>query len=1108
MQTTDILCIQEHWLLNFEKRLIQDYCENHEYIIKAADDADPRIDHKSIRGYGGTAIIWNKSITDKIKPIDIDNNRICTLLIRTEPPCCLINVYMPSKSTNGDSEYQNTLAEIREIKKTYENTHEVILCGDMNASLIRDNPRDKAFKDFITTEGLLADHSMDSKSTFWHHNGKYQSQIDYILSSKKIMRTNIHEMDPLNTSDHTVLSIKVEVNFPIGETKQSKHKEIRTKPKWDKGDIAAYKSKVKEKVHEVNTQENVTNKLDKLVQILHRAGKKTIPSYRKLKKVKLKHGKGLWNRDISATSKQSKQLFKQWKDSDKKDETLKLELKESKRRLRRLQRQASARIRVEENSRLMTASTTDNKTFYRIIQNQRKSKNENTQVLWIDEKEVTDKLDIMKAWEGHFQDLATPANNSDLKEKSKLAKMQNEIIEESVLQTPEPIRPVTHSEVEKAIRSLNNGKAEDLDGIAAEHLKLAGEAIIPPIADIINDIFIQLDIPDDLKKGSLTPVLKKNKDKRIPGNYRGITVTNSFTKVLEAILKDRIDQIFDPQQSKLQRGFTTKSSSLNAAYLITEVYNYHKEMGKPLILVSLDAQKAFDTVNHEILFNKLYHFGIQDKLWILLRNLYRNSTASIKWEGMLSEDIHLLQGTKQGAKLSTTLYKCYHDTTLQAIERSNLGAAIGPMKVPAPTCADDTALLANTQEEMQAMLNIVNFCTERDLITINPTKSEVLLFGKKTEANLQLGEQDIKENKIVKHLGVHRNQKNKSDIENRIKIGRNTIYSLLGPGLSARRGFSPITAFSLWKTYVVPRILYGLEILDSSKTDMEKLERFQRQICKHLQSLPDRTASVAVYSLLGVEPIESQLDRNILALFMNIARLDTSLENEILSYFTKTQVKNSLYRKVSDISDKYEIGDPEDLFHNPPTKHQWKTHLNTAVRKYWKEKWKEEKQEKVSLQYLHLQDEPVNNPHNIWACINPVEHEVKRAEIKVRLVTGTYMLQSNISKYNQQEMPATCQICNKEDENLSHLLLKCEAYNEERSAFEEKLQQIVAPVDKDILETLRRKCLLLQITLDCTHPDVTQLIGEKPKLLRQIERTTQLYCHKVHMKRADYLSTK
>ncbi|CAG2243426.1 unnamed protein product [Mytilus edulis] len=179
-----------------------------------------------------------------------------------------------------------------------------------------------------------------------------------------------------------------------------------------------------------------------------------------------------------------------------------------------------------------------------------------------------------------------------------------------------------------------------------------------------------------------------------PENYRGITVTNTFSTVLESLLKDRIEPTLLPKQSKLQRGFTEKASSLNTAFIVTQTTDCYKELLRELFLLTLDAQKAFDKLNHEILFNNLYHDGICGGIWILLRNLYRNMSIQVIWNNSLSGEVKVTQGVRQGAKLSTMLYKRYNNNILKALERSDIGAEIGNIKVMAPTCPDDIAVLA------------------------------------------------------------------------------------------------------------------------------------------------------------------------------------------------------------------------------------------------------------------------------------------------------------------------------------------------------------------------------------------------------------------------------
>ena len=106
-------------------------------------------------------------------------------------------------------------------------------------------------------------------------------------------------------------------------------------------------------------------------------------------------------------------------------------------------------------------------------------------------------------------------------------------------------------DVKKVIQQLKNGKAADYAGLTSEHLKHAVDEVAPSITNIINAMFTKAEIPEELKTGIITPVLKKGKEKTVPTNYRGITVMPLIGKLVEAIIKDRINPI--PYSGKISR---------------------------------------------------------------------------------------------------------------------------------------------------------------------------------------------------------------------------------------------------------------------------------------------------------------------------------------------------------------------------------------------------------------------------------------------------------------------------------------------------------------------------------------------------------------------------
>ena len=164
--------------------------------------------------------------------------------------------------------------------------------------------------------------------------------------------------------------------------------------------------------------------------------------------------------------------------------------------------------------------------------------------------------DILNMWKEHFETLSTVDLNQHFEcEKYHLCTIQNGIIEHFE-KGKINIEPVKDAEVVKAIKTLKIGKSPDIDGITTEHYNNASTELLPIIVHILNTIVEQLDIPQLLKSGILTPVLKKNKDRRNPSNYRGIAVSKIFTKRLQSVLKDRIDKKIEVIQNPLQRRFT------------------------------------------------------------------------------------------------------------------------------------------------------------------------------------------------------------------------------------------------------------------------------------------------------------------------------------------------------------------------------------------------------------------------------------------------------------------------------------------------------------------------------------------------------------------------
>ena len=142
---------------------------------------------------------------------------------------------------------------------------------------------------------------------------------------------------------------------------------------------------------------------------------------------------------------------------------------------------------------------------------------------------------MLQGFANYFEDLATPKETCsvDYDEDYKMrAELKETILfdlysnnNRCTTDHVAPIMPLNLSEIKKIVCSCKNGKAQDDTMLTAEHFKYAGDGALSDLKTIINKMLLTKYIPPKLLHGMLTPILKKNKDKKNPSNYRGITVT-------------------------------------------------------------------------------------------------------------------------------------------------------------------------------------------------------------------------------------------------------------------------------------------------------------------------------------------------------------------------------------------------------------------------------------------------------------------------------------------------------------------------------------------------------------------------------------------------------
>ena len=563
--------------------------------IRCFDCNEPISNFQVPRGRGGVAILWPIERDKYIKKLTDGNERIIAAEIQTKnKPICLINVYLPTKMANSDNQYQENLDILQTMIDKYVDSHTIIICGDMNGSLSieRNNSHDAKLKSFMKLNEFHLHTDVRNQSTFYHHDGKSKSQIDYIIANDDVIESiTFFDQDHLNSSTHIPVKAKLSSKMATMKTK-TRTSCTAYKLLWDKTDRQEYENTfncILTQNMDKSEEYTIDKKLDYLTRVMRETAEQIVPK-RLIRLDGFKWKASPKVRELIGTSKYKHRLWDQ-AGRPRDGHNLFLDKKEAKKALRKQQRKERSIERELFMKKL--ESKPDQKTFFQLIRrNHAEVKSKIPDCIKKGEKTANTPEEQRDLFAEYFKELATPKdapnfNNQHLKESERRFKLINEI---SKSEEKKKII-VTIEEVEKAIQKLNSGKAADEYGITAEHVKFAGSKIYTLYQDIFNQIFQEGRVAQSFKTGVITPILKKSKDQMLTENYRGITITSVHGKVFEYILLKKTT-IAKDGQSNMQFGFTEGLSPNMAALILSEVCS-NITAKDILFITTLDSQKAF-----------------------------------------------------------------------------------------------------------------------------------------------------------------------------------------------------------------------------------------------------------------------------------------------------------------------------------------------------------------------------------------------------------------------------------------------------------------------------------------------------------------------------------
>ena len=520
---------------------------------------------------------------------------------------------------------------------------------------------------------------------------------------------------------------------------------------------------------------------------------------------------------------------------------------------------------------------------------------------------ITDPDKILDRWVEHFDGVLNQPSDFD---PTVLEEIPQWEINHSLADEP------TLDEVEKSIKQLASGKAAGADGIPPDVYKHGGSSVRRHLLHLYQQCWNEGLVPQDFKDADLIHLYKNKGDSKVCDNHRGISLLSIGGKIFARILLNRLmNHILDigliPES---QNGFMPGRSTIDPCFALRLLQEKCRLHGLDLYLLFIDLTKAFDTVSRPGLWALLTKIGCPEHFIGMVRSFHDGMKITVREGNKRADPFEVTNGTKQGCVLAPTLFSIFFSLMLlvafkktskgiDIIHRFDRGLCqtnnvhfkartkVTVTKIRELLYADDCALAALSQEDLQDLSDNFSSAANKFGLTISLKKTEVLhqpaYKGRYLNPDILINGKYVKSVNEFTYLGSIVNRDASMDPELSTRIAKaNSAFNKLDERLWRKSGIRLDTKVMVYKAVVLSSLLYGSEAWTLSTKQIKRLEMFHqkclRKICRieWYHKIPD----YEILERCQIGSLKSFLDRNKLRWTGHVIRMENTRIPKIMLY--------------------------------------------------------------------------------------------------------------------------------------------------------------------------------------------------------------------------------